>query len=361
MAEENIHKIALPLTEWYRANKRSLPWRQDKEPYHVWISEIMLQQTRIEAVIEHYYAFMTALPEIKSLAEVEEETLLKLWEGLGYYSRARNLKKAAITIMEEYGGEFPTRYEQLKKLPGIGEYTAGAIASICFNERVPAVDGNVLRVLARLREDKSNVLLAETKKKAEALLREIIPDSAGEFNEGLMELGETVCLPNGTPLCSRCPLREWCKSRQAGTAEALPVRIKTSGRRTQEKSVFILQSERGNIALLKRDSKGLLAGLYELPNTDTVLTDEAALEYIRRLEPGAKNAQCIKQTKHIFTHIEWRMKVFFVPVSKQSEHFVWSSAEELEKKYALPTAFQKCLKDMVWHSSHARTRLKSAI
>ncbi|MBR2591069.1 MAG: A/G-specific adenine glycosylase [Clostridia bacterium] len=341
--QENLQTIAQPLVRWYQDNKRMLPWRQDKDPYHVWVSEIMLQQTRIEAVCEHYYAFMQALPAVSELAAVEEEKLLKLWEGLGYYSRARNLKKAAQVIMEEYGGIFPRTYAQLVKLPGIGQYTAGAIASICFNERVPAVDGNVLRVLARVRADDKNVLLPETKKSAEALIAAIIPEEAGDFNEGIMELGETICLPNALPLCNKCPIQGQCKAYAESLTAELPVRIKTTTRKKVQKTVLIFESESGEIAIEKRESKGLLAGLYALPNTDSFLSEAQIKAFSREQGLKAKDITFCKDTKHLFTHIEWNMKVYRVKVADKNTHYTWCTAEDLRDTYALPTAFSKCL------------------
>ena len=340
--QDNIKQIAAPLVAWYKENKRELPWRRDKNPYHVWVSEIMLQQTRIEAVIEHYYAFMAALPDVASLAAVEEERLLKLWEGLGYYSRARNLKKAAMKIMNDFGGTFPQTKKELLTLPGIGDYTAGAIASICFNEPVPAVDGNVLRVLARLQADARNVLLPETKKSAEALITEIIPAAAGDFNEGIMELGETVCLPSGLPLCSKCPLQAYCKAYREGLTETLPVRIKTGGRKTEQKTVFLFTAPGGKVAIHKRGDKGLLAGLFELPNTAGFLSEAEIRAFAAEQGLRVKDITFTKDAKHIFTHIEWQLKVYEVLVENTNKNYIWCSEAQLHDTYALPTAFSKC-------------------
>lgn len=340
---KNLSAIAAPLVEWYQSNRRTLPWREDKNPYHVWVSEIMLQQTRIEAVIEHYYAFMAALPTLSDLAAVEEEKLLKLWEGLGYYSRARNLKKAAVKIMSDFGGDFPRDFKTLRTLPGIGDYTAGAIASICFGEQVPAVDGNVLRVLARITADETNVLLPETKKKAEALLKTIIPPQAGDFNEGLMELGETICLPNTLPLCERCPLREYCEARKQEKTADLPVRIKETKRKVQKMTVFILRDESGCTAIRKREEKGLLAGLFELPHVDGFLSEAAAQQQAADWGLEALSVSAPEQTKHIFTHIEWQMRCYRLEVKNKNCAFIFAGAQELNDSYALPTAFGKCL------------------
>jgi len=333
--------IVAPLLEWFYENKRWMPWREDKDPYHVWVSEIMLQQTRIEAVIEKYTAFMQALPTVKDLSEVSEEDLLKLWEGLGYYSRARNLKAAAEVIMREYGGELPHDYAHLVKLKGIGEYTAGAIASICFNEKVPAVDGNVLRVISRITASKKNVLLPETVKSVKQKITQIMPDEAGSFNEALMELGETVCLPGDAPRCEECPLYDVCEARRKGIAAELPVRKKEVKRKQQDLSVFLITSKQGRIALEKRNTKGLLSGMYQLPNTEGHLSEKEAEEYISSLGLQVLSAAYYTDKKHVFTHIDWFMKGFQVSVSNESDRFIWVTPAELKEKYALPTAFLK--------------------
>ena len=229
--KQELTKIVKPIVNWYQSQEKTLPWKQDKEPYHVWVSEIMLQQTRIEAVRKYYARFMQELPTIQDLANVSEEKLLKLWEGLGYYSRARNLKKAAIQIENDYQGKMPTSYLELLKLSGIGEYTAGAIASISYQEKVPAVDGNVLRVISRVLASKEDVLLPETKRKITKKLLEIMPEEAGDFNEGLMELGEKICIPNTTPLCEKCPIKEFCIAKKENLTTKLPIRIKKQKRK----------------------------------------------------------------------------------------------------------------------------------
>lgn len=263
--KQKLQPIVEPIVKWYQKQEKLLPWKQDKEPYHIWVSEIMLQQTRIEAVKKYYTRFMKELPTLQDLAVVPEEKLLKLWEGLGYYSRAKNLKKSAIQIQENNHGKMPTSYVELLKLPGIGEYTAGAIASISYNEKVPAVDGNVLRVVSRVLASKEDVLLPETKKKITNKLLEIMPDEAGDFNEGLMELGEKVCLPNTVPLCATCPIQEFCMANKENLTNEIPVRVKKQKRKIENKTVFILKYK-NEIAIRKREKTGILANLYEFPN-----------------------------------------------------------------------------------------------
>lgn len=341
--QNELAKMSKLIVEWYQNEEKNLPWKQDKEPYHIWISEIMLQQTRIEAVKRYYERFMEQLPTVYDLAQIEEEKLLKLWEGLGYYSRARNLKKAANMIMNEYNGIVPNKYEKLIKLPGIGEYTAGAIASISNNEKVTAVDGNVLRVMSRIIGSKENVLLPETKKKITKLVQEILPEEAGDFNEGIMEIGEKICLPNGTPLCEKCPIEEFCYAKKNDVIKEIPVRVKDTKRKIEEKTIFVFCTENGKIAIRKRDNKGLLAGLYELPNIDERVDKESARKWVENWNLKLLEIKAGKDKKHIFTHIEWKMKCYEVIVAEENEAFIWVSKDQLEKEYALPTAFMKFL------------------
>ena len=329
-----MEKIVQPLLKWFETHQRELPWRKDKQPYHVWVSEIMLQQTRIEAVKKYYTRFMEELPNIESLSLVSEDRLLKLWEGLGYYSRAKNLKKAAQMIMEEYGGEFPRSYGEILKLSGIGEYTAGAIASVCFNEKVTAVDGNVLRVMARLSGSKENVLLPQTKEKFKKKLQKILPEQSGKFNEALMELGETVCLPNGLPLCRECPLAKYCVSYRDGLTGEIPVRIKNIKRKKEEKTVLILCCQ-GKIAIEKRTAKGLLSGMYQFPNFEGFCTEE---ELKAKWQP--LKISFLGKAKHTFTHIDWYMQGHFLEIAEPLKEYLWVTLQELTEKYALPTAFQ---------------------
>ena len=335
-----LQKIAAPLLAWYELNRRELPWRTDQDPYHVWVSEIMLQQTRVEAVMKYYARFIETLPDVQSLSEVSEEKLLKLWEGLGYYSRARNLRKAAEFIVRDCGGQFPRTFSSLIKLPGVGEYTAGAIASICFHEKVTAVDGNVLRVAARVTGSRENVLLPTVRKRMETRLREFLPDDAGTFNEAIMELGETVCLPGGAAKCAECPLRDICAAFRYGLTPEIPVRVKKMKRRQEQRTVLLLTDEKDRTAVEKRPSKGLLAGMYQLPNFDGFLTER---EIRSRLEADGWKVMEItflKDAKHVFTHLDWFMKGFQVWVAAPSEMYEWATPAQLRDQYALPTAFK---------------------
>lgn len=328
------------LIPWYEAHKRELPWRQDREPYHVWLSEIMLQQTRVEAVKEYYRRFVTALPTIPDLAEAPEEQILKLWEGLGYYNRVRNLQKAAQTICAEYTGVFPSEYAQIRSLSGIGDYTAGAIASICFDAPTPAVDGNVLRVYSRLLADDANIDLQTTKKRITRKLQETYPQkNPGIATQALMELGATVCVPNGAPRCDVCPVAEICQAREQDTWRNLPVRSEKKKRKIVDKTVFILLTE-DTVALHKRSASGLLAGMWEFPNVDVKLDKQEAVTQVTGWQ--AEPVDLLMQTSytHIFSHVEWHMTAYYIRCRRTNKKWKWVTKESLDETYALPSAFR---------------------
>ncbi|MDE7435145.1 MAG: A/G-specific adenine glycosylase [Lachnospiraceae bacterium] len=334
--------IVEPLLQWFAGHARSLPWRQRPEPYRVWVSEIMLQQTRVEAVKPYYERFMSALPDVKSLAECPEEELLKLWEGLGYYNRVRNMQCAAQQVCTEYGGQLPADYEALQKLKGIGHYTAGAIASIAYGIAVPAVDGNVLRVISRVTADDGDIMKQKVRVAMENDLTEIIPaDAAGAFNQALMELGATVCLPNGEPLCEECPWRSFCRARQQGRIGELPVKSRAKPRKVEERTVLIIRAE-DKVMLRRRPPRGLLAGLYELPNLSGHLTMEEAVEYAKEQGLHPLRICPLREAKHIFSHIEWRMIGYSIIIDETEGDYgdlLFVSVEETEARYPIPAAF----------------------
>ena len=339
-------KVTLPgqiiprLLEWYPEHHRDLPWRQDREPYHVWLSEIMLQQTRVEAVRGYYARFLDALPDVTALADCGEERLLKLWEGLGYYNRVRNLQKAARVIVNEHGGNFPRDFDKIRALPGIGDYTAGAVASICYDAPTPAVDGNVLRVLARVQEDFRNVLDGKVKADMTAQLAAVYPrERAGELTQALIEIGATVCVPNGAPHCTDCPLRDICLANRHRSVSLLPVRIKKTARRTEQRTVFVLTCD-GRIAIRKRPARGLLASLWELPNVGGHLTAQEAVTMVGGWGVSPKELTKTVERRHIFTHITWEMQGVFLECDAAPDAFQWATAQELETVYSLPTAFR---------------------
>jgi A/G-specific adenine glycosylase len=339
----DFERMIDPLLKWYQKEKRELPWRKDKDPYHIWVSEIMLQQTRVEAVKGYYARFLQELPDIASLAACPEEKLLKLWEGLGYYNRVRNMKKAAVSMMEDYGGLFPSSYEEILGLSGIGSYTAGAIASIAFSLPYPAVDGNVLRILMRVADDPSDISKAEVKKRVEKALKEHMPSDPGSWNQALMELGALVCLPNGEPHCQSCPWNEICLAKKKGTISRRPVKSPKKARRKEERAVLII-SDGEKVLLHKRPKKGLLAGLYEFPNLEGKKSREELLEYAQKMGEHILRIQELEEAKHIFTHVEWHMKGYLLRIEEAHERlekdYFYANLDELEKVYAIPSAFR---------------------
>ena len=363
----DLKQLVEPLQNWFQGNARVLPWRENPQAYYVWISEIMLQQTRVEAVKPYFDRFIRELPDVKSLAECPEDKLLKLWEGLGYYNRVRNLKVAANQILEEYGGVVPSEYEELLKLKGIGHYTAGAVASIAYGKAVPAVDGNVLRVISRVTADDSDIMKQSVRTHMENKLLELMTGSAGRkevpdigqkmcvesenvdslsenemsevelipsvFNQALMELGATVCLPNGAPRCEACPWQDICEAKKQDKIMELPVKKKAKARRIEEKTVLILK-DGTQLALHKRPKKGLLAGMYELPNVDGHLSEDEVLSYIKAQGYVPMRVQQVCDAKHIFSHVEWHMKgyVVFLQAGEYAESVQDNAASEHDVK-----------------------------
>lgn len=348
----DLKLLVEPLQSWFKENARVLPWRENPNAYYVWVSEIMLQQTRVEAVKPYFDRFIRELPDVKALAECPEDKLLKLWEGLGYYNRVRNLKIAANQILEEYDGAIPSAYEELLKLKGIGHYTAGAIASIAYGKAVPAVDGNVLRVISRVAADDGDIMKQSVRNHMEdSLLTLMNEEEAGVipsiFNQALMELGATVCLPNGMPRCEVCPWKEICEAKKQGRIDELPVKKKTKVRRIEERTVFIIKDGE-QVALHKRSGKGLLAGLYELPNVEGYLEEKQVIEYIKERGYTPIRIQPVCEAKHIFSHVEWHMKgyVIFLQAQeyvndKSQNDWVFVDVEDTKENYAVPSAFVK--------------------
>lgn len=348
--EENLNftlgDIPKPLLKWYDDKRRVLPWREEPTPYRVWVSEIMLQQTRVEAVKPYFERFMAALPDIKSLSEAPEEVLLKLWEGLGYYNRVRNLKKAAVQIMEEYGGQMPASYEELLRLKGIGSYTAGAIASIAFGLPVPAVDGNVMRVISRLFMCREDIAQPRVKKEMEQELLTAMPKRAGDFNQAMMEIGAMVCIPNGAPHCEKCPLKDMCLSRKNSCQSAFPVKEKKKSRSVEKLTVFILQDAE-KTAIHKRPEKGLLAGLYEFPNAQGHLSQDQVRRLFKEKGLSILKLERLTDAVHIFTHKEWHMWGYRIRVDELTDHsevaknegWIFENSARVQEKYPMPSAF----------------------
>lgn len=338
-----LEQIVKPLLSWYDGHARVLPWREDNSPYRVWVSEIMLQQTRVEAVKPFFERFLKALPDVQALADCPEDELLKLWEGLGYYNRVRNMQKAARVIVEEYGGEFPADYEKLLALPGIGHYTAGAIGSIAFGIRMPAVDGNVLRVLSRIKASYEDILKQSVKAAMEKEIQAIIPPGrAGDFNQALIEIGAIVCVPNGKAKCEECPLAFCCQAKARNIVEELPKKKAKKERRLEDRTVLVLR-EGDRVAIRKRPPKGLLAGLYELPNVEGCLSEDDVLECVKSWGLSPIRILPLAGAKHIFSHVEWRMTGYAVSLEEtenmDQNGLFFIEAKETEEKYPIPAAF----------------------
>ncbi|MDE5907782.1 MAG: A/G-specific adenine glycosylase [Lachnospiraceae bacterium] len=340
-----IELAADSLLKWYDSGRRILPWREDATPYHVWVSEIMLQQTRVEAVKPYYDRFMKALPDISALAGAEEEALLKLWEGLGYYNRVKNLKKAAQVVMEEYGGRMPQAYEDLIKLPGIGSYTAGAISSIAYGRRVPAVDGNVLRVLSRLRGDDRDISKAGVRTEIEEELLTAIPEERpGDFNQALMELGAMVCVPVGVPRCIECPWEKCCNAHLMGRELEFPYKTPKKPRTIEEKTILVIRDET-RAALMQRPKKGLLAGMYEFPCLEGHLTKKQVITYLKKEGLSVLKVEALEGSRHIFTHKEWHMIGYAVRVDELAKKdsqgsMIFAEPDEIKDKYPIPSAYR---------------------
>ena len=348
------------LLDWYDKNRRRLPWRDDPSAYHVWISEIMLQQTRVEAVRGYYTRFLEKFPDIRSLAEAEEDECLKLWEGLGYYSRARNLLRAAGMVENEFGGQMPDHSAELRKLPGIGPYTAAAIASIAYGEKIPAVDGNLMRIFARLvlyeKEIKTPAAAAQT---GNFFLERMPDDRPGDFNQALMDLGAGICIPGPSPDCPRCPLQAFCGAYSEGCTDRYPVMPARKARKVERRTVLVIRDD-DRILLRRRPPRGLLAGLYEFPNEEGWLDEDQAVQRARSYGCEPVRIRPLPQAKHIFTHREWHMHGYEIRIGSFPEDPDRGSLPEggdprtgscftvqirdLRERYAIPGAYASFLR-----------------
>ncbi len=346
--ENKLNAVTAPLLAWYAKHARHLPWRDNPSPYHVWVSEIMLQQTRVETVKPYYQRFLKALPNVEALANASETQLLKLWEGLGYYSRVRNMQKTAKRIVSQYDGRFPSDPKELRTLPGIGEYTAGAIASIAFDLPEPAVDGNVMRVFTRLTENFRDISRPATKRYITELLRPLYPpQNRGAFTQSLMELGATVCLPNSAPLCEHCPLASLCVSYAHGTNCTLPRKATKKSREKQEKTVLLLVCD-SKIIIRRRKKKGLLAGMWQFPDLEGYRAPEEIHRWMADYGLIPLRIQTGPKYKHIFTHKEWWMISYLVECERPFPlpNCQWVTRQELQNTYPLPAAYQPFLKQI---------------
>lgn len=342
--EPRLMEVRDAVVEWYRTNKRQLPWRENVNAYRVWVSEIMLQQTRVEAVKPYYERFLNEFPTVQELAAADEDKLLKLWEGLGYYNRVKNMQKAAKQVMVDYNGEFPDTYEEIRSLTGIGNYTAGAISAFAYGIPEPAVDGNVLRVISRILLNDEDIMKASVRTKVEDSIREVIPaGAAGDFNQGLIELGALICVPNGMPKCEECPVKEWCLAREENRVMELPVKTKAKARKIEKRTVFIVKDGE-KVLIRKRPSKGLLSGLYELPNELGHLEEEEVIAYCKKNNLSPLRLKKLGSGKHIFSHVEWHMEGYAIQLDEleenRTEEMLFAEPKEIEKEYPIPSAFE---------------------
>lgn len=337
---EILQPIPGVLLPWYDRHRRTLPWREEVSPYRTWVSEIMLQQTRVQAVMPYFSRFLDAAPDILTLSRLPEEQLLRLWQGLGYYSRARNLQRAAQVMVAQHGGCMPQTYNELIKLPGVGDYTAGAILSIAFNQAVPAVDGNVLRIAARLTACGENVLDTRTRDKFRRALADVMPARRpGDFNQALMDLGAEICLPK-KPKCDVCPAAKHCRARAAGIQDTLPLREKSTARPTDRLTVFVLTRQDGKTAIRRRSDSGLLAGLWEFPHAEGELPETLAAQQLSAWGLRVRGWRRMLRAAHQFTHRRWEMTGYLLDVEGDGEpDWLWADEAAMEAK-AIPSAFK---------------------
>jgi len=341
--EETIRAFQNALLDWYQCNKRILPWRDNPTPYRVWISEIMLQQTRVDTVIPYFERFLKRYPTIADLASADDDELAKQWEGLGYYTRVRNLKKAAQIIVERYASEFPEDEVSVGALPGIGPYTLGAIQSIAFGKKRAAIDGNVLRVFARITANFGDISSDSVKREIGAVVTKTLPNERNsDYTQGLMEIGATVCLPNGAPKCEFCPVQGFCLAYRDQLIEAIPMKKMAKARNIERKTVFVLVTQDRRVALRKRNSSGLLAGLWEFYNCDGDLLPSEWLAMAGDAAGLVVSVGQLTDHTHLFSHIEWRMKGYAIVVEKPFEidRMVWVEISRLRQEFSIPTAFR---------------------
>ncbi|MBM7615648.1 A/G-specific adenine glycosylase [Alkaliphilus hydrothermalis] len=346
-------QIVIDLLKWFKQNKRWMPWRETKNPYYIWISEIMLQQTRVETVIDYYTRFIERFPTIEDLAAATEEDVLKSWEGLGYYSRGRNLHKAAKVILEKHQGIVPSTYKEIIKIPGIGPYTAGAVLSIAYNQPVPAIDGNVMRVYSRLYNISKDIMAKETVEEVRQRVEVMMPDGyCGDFSEALMELGATICTPKNYK-CEACPIRDYCRAKEQNLQEQLPVRIIKTKVTQHNKAVLWIEDKIHNQILVKKNKdSGLLAGMWVLPTLDLEKKSKAVEDVQQVIDEktdslkGVTIEEYVGESKHVFTHQKWQISIFRGVCTNHEDlrdtEFQWVSKGQL-KDLAFPTVYIKII------------------
>ena len=344
----NIEDFQQALLDWYEAEKRDLPWRRTNDPYKIWVSEVMLQQTRVDTVIPYYRRFLEKFPTLQDFAEAEEDEILKVWEGLGYYSRVRNLQSAVREVSEKYNGQVPDKIKEFQSLKGVGPYTAGAVMSIAYNKPEPAVDGNVMRVFSRIFSIKEDIAKPKTRKIFEELVREVIArENPSPFNQGIMELGALICTPQ-SPSCLLCPVRDYCKGFHEGKETLLPIKNTKKKIKNKRWMAAIVLTDSGELVIRKRPETGLLASMWEYPNWERDDSDGRNLENFRlslkeELGMDIKRMEPLTTVKHIFSHVEWEIDAYVVKgrLHKKLESPYLQVQEDQLTKYAFPVPFQK--------------------
>ncbi len=343
VTREDINQRIL---SWYHEHRRTMPWREEPLPYYIWISEIMLQQTRVDTVIPYFHRFIEKYPDIRSLAESDEEELLKYWEGLGYYQRVRNLRITAIDLLENHDARLPESFEELLKLKGIGEYTAGAIASEAFGEKVPAVDGNVYRVMARLTGERGDIRDRIVMKRLREAAEDLLPDKdVGDFNQGLIELGALICIPKGSPKCGLCPVKDHCTAYENNLQDEIPLRRKNKERKIEERTVLLLETD-GRFAIRKREEGKLLGGLYEIPHEEGFYSRDEVEELVEGMGMEVLSLEGLKDRKFLFTHIEWRLKGYHIRIKSEHHDYIFETPENISRNYTLATAFREYITEL---------------
>ncbi len=348
--------IQIQLLDWYQQVKRDLPWRRTQNPYFIWVSEVMLQQTQVDTVIPYYERFTERFPTMEALAHANEEEVLKYWEGLGYYSRARNLQAGVREVVEQYGSEVPRTRSEILNIKGIGPYTAGAVLSIAYNLPEPAVDGNVMRVLSRLFLISEDITKPKTRKIFEDLLYQLIPsESASDFNQALMELGALVCRPK-QPQCEACPLQSCCVAHSKSVETQFPVKTRKVTKKNLGYQVFVLQNPTGDYLVHQRPSEGLLANMWEFPMLEADSLDLEKCHIFFKEELKLADPIHIERIGqpiiHVFSHLKWELTVWQAKTHQLVEElpvsYKWVSKERLEE-LPFPVAHQN-----VWSASEQR-------
>ncbi|WAA08786.1 A/G-specific adenine glycosylase [Fervidibacillus albus] len=351
-----IHSFQRALIDWFKTEGRDLPWRKDRDPYKVWVSEVMLQQTRVDTVIPYFHNFLERFPTIDDLASADEQTLLKAWEGLGYYSRVKNLHAAVKEVKSRYGGVVPKDKEAFSQLKGVGPYTTGAVLSIAYGLPLPAVDGNVMRVLSRIFLIEEDISKGRTKKLFEEIAQRIVSvDDPSSFNQGLMELGALICKPTN-PACLLCPVKDFCIAYERGREKDLPVKTKGKKGKTIQMTAAVLQSTDGaKVLLRKRPSKGLLADLWEFPGEEqtggdfTNMLTEYEQTLLKKHQITANLTEPLCHVEHVFSHLTWKINAFVGVVDrimKETAELKMVAIDEIEH-YPLPVPHQKIWKQYV--------------